>query len=490
MEENIIVNLNDVDLIWAEKEFIDVHLNDKRLDARLVTIAQAFNHHPQASIPQAMGDWANSKATYRFFDNPKVTFEKILKPHKQRTRQRMANESVVLAIQDTSFIDYTSHPATKDIGFLSDENHHGLILHPTLLATPNGLPLGIIDTQIIMRETIGVKKQRCKKPIEEKESYKWLKSYHETAAFSSSHIGTHVINIADREGDIYDYFADVLKHKKCMPNAPDVLVRASHNRNIEEEERHIWEYLNSQKIAATREIEVPRNKEHDARKATLSIRYAQITLKPPKNQYFQKSELLPIYAVYAHEENPPKKTKPVSWMLLTTIEITNVFQAVEAIRWYVCRWLIELYFKVLKSGCTIEERQLEAAHRLVNCLAIDSIIAWRILFITMIGRERPDLPATVIFEEAECNALYAFIAKKPVELETAPSLGNVIREIAKLGGFLARKSDGDPGVICIWRGMWRIADITATWGIFNPNFKGRIINNNSPPSPPPSQTYG
>ncbi len=487
MEENIIVDISSMDHSWADKELINAELGDQRLVDRLVLMTKAFASHPQANIPQAMGDWANSKAAYRFFDNSKVVFEKRLEPHTQKTRQRSTTETILLAIQDTSFIDYTNHPITDGLGFLNDEKHRGYLLHPTLAVSTKGVPLGIIDSHIIMRESIGVKKDRAIKPIEEKESFKWLHSYRKTAAFSSSLENTRVVNVSDREADIYEYFADVAEHKKLISNAPDVLVRASSNRRIEESEKHIWQHVASQKIAATFNIDVPRKKDQKGRVATLSIRYSEIMITPPLKFTSKKVKPVLLYAVYAHEENPPKGIKPISWMLLTTVAITNASQAIETVGWYVCRWVIELYFKVLKSGCNIEERQLETSGRLLNCLAIDSIIAWRILFATMIGREIPELPATVLFEASECNALYTFIEEEPVFLETMPLLGDMIRKIAKLGGFLARKSDENPGIICIWRGMWRLADIYATWKIYN---KKNNSNTKSQSSPANFQTYG
>jgi len=467
MDNKKFINYKDLDLTWAEKEFITAELGDKRLNKRLISITQAFAQRPQATIPQAMGEWTSSKATYRFFDNTKVTFEKILAPHKEATKKRVVDQNVILAIQDTSFIDYSSHPATKDLGFLSDKNHQGLIIHPTLVASPTGLPFGLIDLQILKRDTIGVKAQRRNKPIEQKESRKWLHSYRATTSFASDYPDKQVVNIADREGDIYDVFLETITQKKKFSHAPDILVRAAWNRRVEDEQKYIWQQLKSKNIAGTVDIEIPRNKQHPSRITTMEVRYDKITVRPPLNRASEKLKSLNFWAVYIHEQQAPEGIEPVSWMLLTTVEITDVNKALEIVRWYTCRWLIEIYFKVLKSGCKIEERQLEAAHRLKNCLAVDSIIAWRILFLTMIGREQPNLPSSVIFEESEWRALYTFVKKKPYTADSVPSLGQAIHEIAKLGGFLARNSDGNPGIICMWRGMWRLADISATWKIFN-----------------------
>jgi hypothetical protein len=466
MDKEIFKNFSDSDFTWAEKEFISAELGDKRLKQRLVSITQAFLQHPAATIPQAMGDWAGSKAAYRFFENSKVSFAKIIESHKEATRDRLTESSVVLAIQDTSFVDYSSHPSTKGLGFLADENHRGLMIHPTLLVSPQGVPLGLIDLQILMRDQIGVKEQRKFKTIEEKESHKWLESYRATAAFGLRHPDKQMVNVADREGDIYEFFHEALDHKSREVHAPDVLVRAAWNRKVKSEQKTIWPYMESKNIAGTVDMEVPRTEDQPSRKTTLNVRYAQITLSPPQRpRGGQKLQPITLWAVYVHEQQPPDALEPISWMLLTTVAVTDFSKALAVLRWYICRWLIEIYFKILKSGCQIEERQLEAAHRLKNCLAVDCIVAWRIFFITMIGRSHPDIPVSIILEESEWKALYSFVQKKPYTSDLIPSLGDAIVQIGKLGGFLNRKGDQHPGVICIWRGMWRLADISATWKV-------------------------
>ena len=472
--------LGQGELNWAEQEFVDAHLGDKRLEKRMIEIAKAFMEHPEAQIPQAMGNWARTKAAYRFFDQPKVTMEKILEPHRKATSQRLKGQRVALAIQDTSFIDYTDHPATEGLGLLSDENHQGLIVHPTLAVSEEGVPLGLIDMQILDRKTIGVKSQRKSKGTEEKESRKWLESYRATVRFGQCLSGqTHLVNVGDREGDIYDFFAEVLHCKDLNPVAPDVLVRAARDRRVEHETSYLWAFMRSREVAGTSVIEVRRKDKLPTRQAHLSIRYAEVTIKPPTARSAKEKGLKPlvIWAVYAHEEHPPKGVEAISWMLLTSMAVGNFREALEKVLWYTLRWTIEIYFRVLKSGCRIEERQLEAAHRLKGCLAMDRIIAWRILFLTKVGRGLPELPATILFEDHEWKALCCFISKTPQPPSEAPSLGEMIRQIGKLGGFLGRQSDGHPGSTCLWRGMWRLTDITATWKIFNKPSQAKDMGN-------------
>lgn len=468
------------ELNWAEQEFVKANLGDKRLKKRMIGIAQAFMNRPEAQIPQAMSNWAGAKGAYRFFDHPKVMMEKILEPHREATGERVKGKEVVLAIQDTSFIDYTNHPAAEGLGLLADEDHQGLIIHPTLAVSVEGVPLGLIDMQILDRQAIGVKKERKSKRTEDKESRKWLESYRATQRLGDQLDGqTHFVNVGDREGDVYDLFAEVLKQKEKNAHAPDVLVRAAWDRRVEHEASYLWAFMESREIVGRLQIQVPRKKEMPSREAELVIRYAQVKIKPPAHRE-KKEDLKPleIWAVYACEENPPKGIEVISWMLLATWPVNSFEEALEKVRWYMLRWVIEMYFRVLKSGCQIEERQLEAAHRLKSCLAMDSIIAWRILFLTMVGRRLPELPASILFEDYEWKALYCFVHETQQAPEQTPALGEMIREISKLGGFLDRKSDGDPGSTCLWRGMWRLTDIAATWKIFNK------------PSPQLVQRYG
>ena len=477
MDNDFLEQFNDGELTWAEKEFITVELGDKRLERRLKIIANEFSKRPEANIPQAMTDWPSIKATYRFFDNKKIDEKKILNSHKESVCNRLNKLDTIFAIQDTSFIDYSSHPCTENLGLTCDNGHHGLIIHPTLLCSVEGVPLGIIDLQFLHRESIGEKKKRKKKPIEKKESIKWLNSYRATLAISHRYPNKQFINISDRESDIYEYFDEVRKQKKTFSYAPDILLRAKTNRIVDNGNQRLLTQLKSKKEAGKIELKVPRKEKQKERKATLLIRYDRVTIKAPKNLRSNIENTLGLYAIYLEEINHPKGVEAIKWMLLTSIEINSVLEAIDLIKAYTKRWLIETYFKTLKSGCTIENRQLQAAHRLKSCLAVDAVVAWRILFLTMVSRELPEIEATVLFEKQECDALYSFIKDKPVVCDVVPSLGEVVKQIGKLGGFIGRKRDGKPGVISIWRGMWRLADIYATYKLF-------MAKNNIP------QTYG
>lgn len=459
---------------WASAELGDAGLGDKRLDKRLVKIVAAFLAAPEASIPKACGGWPGAKAAYRFFDNETVTPEAIIERHRKSLVERARGEKVVLAISDTTMLDYTSHPQTEGLGPLGDLIHQGFVVHPVLVVTPKDVPLGIANLDVWVRDIYEFgeanQEERRKKSIEEKESQKWLTAF-EASERLQAELGeeTTVVAVSDRESDVFEVFA-----RATAPGTKSlVLVRASSDRALvdEEDEGHgyLWEELQAAPVIGTAVILKPRNPESPKpRKATLSIRFKQVTLRVPKNR-LKSSGLKPVTvtAIFAHEDEPPMGQEPISWMLLTTVPTRTAEEAFERVSWYASRWQIEVFFKVLKSGCQAEERQLETADRLRRCMALDVVVAWRIQYLTMVGRATPDLPCSVVFEEYEWKALYVFVNKSPDAIpQEVPTLREVTRLIGRLGGHLGRKSDGEPGTLTLWRGLQRLPDIAEMWQIY------------------------
>jgi len=212
---------------------------------------------------------------------------------------------------------------------------------------------------------------------------------------------------------------------------------------------------------------VPVKKSKKVRTATLELRFVPVTICAPRLRRAAEDPI-PLYAVYVNEPNPPAGIAPLSWMLLTTIPISGVEEAMTIVGYYTARWGIEVFHRILKSGCRIEERQLHTAEGLRKCLALDSIVAWRIQFLTMLGREAPDLPCDVVFEEYEWKALYCFVHRTTHPPESPPALSEAIKLVARVGGFLARKGDGVPGPMVLWRGLQELATISFAWFAFGP----------------------
>jgi hypothetical protein len=448
---------------WVHREFGGAKLGDRRLQARLMQLATAFFAKPQANIPEACGSLAAAKAAYRFFDHEQVSMDALLEPHHNATIERMRRESVVLVAQDTSSLCYTPHPGMQGVGPISNrvDGPQGLMVHSALAFRPDGLPLGILDIECWAREPAEFgKKHACDtKPIEQKESYKWLRALAPIAAAAAQCPNSRVVTLADREADIYEYMLDA--HSRGL----GVVVRAKEpNRRLADEVQSLAMHMHLHPRAGELELSVPRRGRQPARTATLGLRHAALILKPPAN----KAHLppIPVSVVLVREAAPPPGIgQPLEWMLLTSVAVASLTDAVERVRWYAARWGIEVFHRVLKSGCQIEERQLGTADRLQACLAIDAVVAWRIHHLTWLGRATPEVPCTAVFEDDQWQSVLVFKTRKPPP-EQPPTLRQMIRAIAGLGGFLGRKSDGEPGTETLWRGLQRMDDIAAAFRSF------------------------
>jgi len=446
---------------WAEDEFGQADFGDLRLTRRLVSIAKDMYARPQAHIPQACQTRARAKAAYRFFAHPDTTMDSILNPHYKSTLRRAELEPLVFAVQDSTDLNYSAHPATKNLGPIGSTPTFpiGLMVHDTLLFNKAGTPLGLLDVQCWARDPgdFGKKKRRFWLPIEEKESYKWLKSFEKVAQAQKQCPGTTFVSISDRESDIYELFECALSDH----SGPKLLVRSQHNRRLVQDNAHIWDVVTKQPVAGEMIVRTPRTEKNPPRDAVLEIRFAQVTLKPPDRKS-HKAELT-VWAVRATETQATPDSDPIDWKLITTYETNSQDQAIERVEWYSGRWGIEVYHKTLKSGCRIEERQLGAAERLESCLAVDMVVAWRIYHLAKLGREVPDVLCSVFFEEHEWKALVAYSTKNPKPPDQPPTLREAIRMTAQLGGFLGRQSDKQPGTKSLWLGLQRLDDLAAMY---------------------------
>jgi len=391
-----------------------------------------------------------------------VKMQSILEPHYVATMNRAAQESgYVLAVNDTTGLNFTAHPATTGLGPLKnkDSKAQGLWMHSTLLMTTRGTALGLIDAQVWARKGVGKAARRYELPMAKKESGKWLKSFEATARLQRQ-LGSAitVVHIGDRESDIYEYFVHALRD----PHGPKVLVRADcQQRKLDASEKKVHEHLLSTPVQAERLVEIPRHKNRGARSAQLQIRFATVDLQPPNRHRCLGSIRLSV--IYIRENNAPSGIEPIEWMLWSTLAVATEEQAWEKVDWYKRRWGIEDFHRTLKSGCRIEDRQLTTADRLMSCLAVDVVVAARIEQMKKLSREQPDLPGTTLFSESEMQVLAAHF--KPAARRTAEvlTLHEAVRYTARLGGFLARKSDGAPGSKTLWRGLERLTAMALGW---------------------------
>ena len=448
---------------WAAIEFADVELKDARLNRRCQELAVALGQQPGASINQACEDWADTKAAYRFFGNTdKVTPAGICEPHHHRTVARMSQHPLVLAVQDTTFFNYTHHPHTAGLGEIGNkkQQQRGFGLHSTLVVTPAGVPLGRLTQQFFTRpigEPAHTPAELQRLPIEAKESYRWLEAFEQTLQVSPA--GVEVVTICDREADIYEMF--VLAEAKQA----GLVIRASADRVLAEKEvRKLWAKVQQQPLAGQLTVQITPNQQRQARQATVSVRFTQVKLKPPWRPNQKKLPVITLNAILVREENPPAEVdEPIEWLLLTNTPVQSFDDAVRVVGWYGCRWPIEVYHKIIKSGCTVEDCRLETAERLHNYIALMSVVAWRLHWMTYLNRTDPDLPCTVILTATEWQALYMRIHRTTSLPPTPPTVRQAVRWIAQLGGFLGRKQDGEPGITVLWRGWQRLQDMADTW---------------------------
>jgi hypothetical protein len=437
---------------WTEAEFGTVQLFDARLQHRLFTLAADFFAQPGALVPQASkGSAAKTKAAYRFFENPNVDMRTLLRPHIESTIERLRSRPVILAVQDTTTLNYTAHPP-EGVGPINTTKDKavGLLLHDTLAFTPEGTPLGLLNVQCWARDPAqaGKRHRRKELPIEEKESFKWLVSYRAVAEAQTLCSDTMLVSVGDREADLYELFHEASQGA----SNPKLLVRAERTRNRKVEQQQLWQKMSTEPVAGLLEVRVPRRGSRPARTARVQVRFAPVVLTAP-----QASKLPPVrvWAVYARElGHGAAVTEPIEWMLLTTVKTESFEHARERLAWYSRRWGIEVYHRTVKSGCRIEDRRLDDVHSLEACLAIDLVVAWRVYWLTMVGREAPDSPCTQLLSEDEWRVLSAWATGTMAE--TPPSAQQAMRWIGKLGGWLARGNQDNPGTTCMWRGLVRL----------------------------------
>lgn len=409
---------------WAEKEFGGAPLGDKRLSNRLVECAEAKAKLPDRAFSGvAKGDWPAVKGYYRLIDHADetaVTMGNILMPHRDRTVRRMMAQKTVLCIQDGCSLDYSNLNDCAGLGVIGSNQtgaqSMGLHLHSTFAVTSDGLPLGVLRADCQAR---AVKSEKDKRPvatipIEEKETYCWILGLRDCMDVSREMPHTRVISVMDREADFFELF-DEHRKNPCV----DLLVRAKHNRSTTEDnklfeavkqspERSRLSIMVNRKSARAKKSKQKASPKRTGRMAEVSLQYMPVELCSPNKD----KAPIPQWIIHIVEDNPPEGEKGIEWFLLTTVEIRSVEDAEKCLHWYCLRWRIEDWHRVLKSGCRIEDAAHKTAERLKRSIAINLVIAWRIMLMTLLGREAPELPAAVLFSDIEIEVLRAFAKKK------------------------------------------------------------------------------
>jgi hypothetical protein len=454
-------------LTWARAEVGRADLGDLRRTGAAVRVLAALAAQPGAPLPQAGGDRATTKAAYRLFDLPErypdLGLPAALRAaHQRATKARLAaaGRRTVLAVQDTTDLDETAHPATTGVGPLETARRRGLFVHSTLAVTLDGTPQGLLAQQVWARDpaAVGQRHRRKQRPIEEKESSKWLAALAEGRADLPETVT--LVHVGDREADVYDLFVAAAQ----VPGTA-LLVRACRDRRTRGpagETGHVWADLRARPVADTRTLGLPRRPGQAPREARLTLRWQRVTLQPPRRAAAAGGPLPPLAldALLVEEVDAPAGATPLRWCLLTSVPVTDRTSAWERVRWYTLRWRVERYHLVLKSGCRLEQRRFGTAGRLEAALALYGIVACRVLQLTYAARATPDAPATALLAPDEWALLWAARhPDDPLPTTAEPTVREAVRELAGLGGFLGRRGDGDPGAITLWRGVARFHDL-------------------------------
>lgn len=406
---------------WVVAEFGAAELGHADATARLVRIAQAKAHNPSAPYTECFaGDRHELKAYYRFINkkHERMNPAGILSGHRLETIRRIKGQRRVLAVQDTTDLDFSDRLHCNDLGDIGKNQtgavSHGFKMHSLLPLSETGLPLGVLGTNIYASH-YDSEAQAQNRPIEEKESYRWLRTVDELAEVSQWAPATELVAVGDRESDLFELF----DYRRRKARNIHLLVRARHDRCLEDEPLKLFAHLESLPVMGEATIVVPRQREKKgkpsqpgrsslpARRATVQLRWDRVTISAPLTSQTRHLQPIALWAVLLTETHPPEGATPLRWVLLTTVPIESRKQALRCLRWYTRRWRIEEWHRVLKSGCRIEAHQHQSAAKLACAIAIDAVMAWRVMALTLLGREAPDLRCALIFEPWECRLLEA-----------------------------------------------------------------------------------
>lgn len=439
---------------WVSEELAAADLGDLRRTRRLIAIVEDLAAKPNASVPQASRDKAAMQGMYDFWANRRIDADAIIRAHAIRCVDRMAGESTVLAIQDTTELDYSHHRSTQGLGSISKAKARGLKVHSVLAASAAGVPLGVLHQEVWARAKVRKRDDQRRRLIEQKESVRWLRSLEVTERLVANR--TRVVTVGDREADIYELFAC------ARSRGSEFLIRAAQDRQTTSNEADddfaaLFASVEACECQGQFSLKLQRTPRRTARTAIVSVRFTRLWLRPP--EYLSQLPPIAVTAILAEEVQALIAEPPLRWLLLTTLEVPDLAMARQCLTWYSYRWLIERYHYTLKSGCGLETLQLKHSDRLERALACYAIVAWRLMWLAYGARSDAAGSIDGRLEAAEWQALYCYVHQTHTPPARAPSLGECIRWIGQLGGSLGLCV----GLQSLWRGWQRLQDLTAMW---------------------------
>lgn len=446
--------------LWAIRNFGAANLGDKRRTDRAVEAAAEMMAHPDASLPKQMEGRNELMATYALLNNPKVSLEALLQPHRERTLTAAGEAKLVLMVEDSTELDFTAHAeSTKGLGPIGDGRGKGLILHDTLAVVPEGRQLlGLAHAEVVLRQAAAEKHPHWQNSPEAKV---WETSARSVGRPAEGSIWVHV---SDRGSDIFEYMAT------CLDLGKHFLIRVSKNRNLYWEDgvpeaekaecRHILDYARSldPHPVGRYKVHVPKHGKQPARDAEVALRWAQVTMPPPVQgpRAAREHAALTVWLLRVWEPAVTAGVEPVEWILLSSLPITSLEDAYRAVNWYTCRWLCEDYHQCLKTGCNVERTQLDSADDIRRLLGFLLLVAVQILQLRQVARQAPDVPAVTVLDPLMVTVV-GRKQKRDAETMTAHEF---MMAIARLGGHQGRRRDGPPGWRTLWRGWQYASDLT------------------------------
>lgn len=457
---------------WVEEEMAELSTGDKRLNKRAKSILQNIMDKPAQPFTQQFQSAKELKACYRFFDSDSISHPVVMEPHYKRTIERISVCKIVVIPSDSTSLNYSTRSSNPDSGYISSNNAQGFLMHTSLATTLDRQPLGIVSTKFWARskEKPAKKIHRDYLPITEKESYKWIESFRAANEISRICKDTQIINVADREADILELWEEAIEAQN-EENGAYLIVRCNHDRLVTPTEQNnsskLFEFGKNAPVSSHCEFEIKDRATHKIiRKVKQEIRASSVCISPAYRPGVEKKQLN-LNLVFMQEIECPDGIAPICWCLLTTLPIEEGKDIEKIVQAYLARWDIEILFRTFKTGCRVEERSLRTSERLWPMFGLFLVVAWRINSLSRLSRVNPDLPCTVIFSEVEWRAAYAALYKSVAYIEKVPTIREMLIVVARLGGYLNRKNDPEPGAQVIWRGLEYLRVFLDAWELMS-----------------------